>query len=1080
MAADQEPDIAEYLRMRRKGRAFARIQDYETFLSRVDAFFSLRALAEVRFREHPNTAYRRAGALPLDWSDIAETLRDSNRPPERLVARIARDRFADVDAIGRNLRKTLVRVREKVPVGRVQQLDAGCLRWLVRQPGRSAVEKAGLDQRVLGVVRQERFDTLENRVFKDFLLRCSDAADAYLREWGGKFHDHNTIIRVERFRRLCQSILRNEHFAGISGISQMPVPNYVLQQDSRYSKIWTDYTALVRQETVAERLWSRREEIDESYLKLSGVWPGWRSMPQTEGGHPFHTNPHAAFHSPIWFSPLDGRNPVLDNPFWRNSLALGASRPSKSEIPSVGNTRIVDLTGARIHRGLLVFGKRDNEKPHLQDFSRPNAEPPAAWLRLGQILAWAFGGRAMVPQSIPPDKTAETCLREYFEQLRAEIGGERWIVLVPDDWTPRNLEVLLSAVSGAIERSHVFLLWRSVAAALGALQQLDGAQDGDVVAVVDGQDDGSALVSLLELTDRGDGLLVPRRKSQRLHPDLFGRFPNRPTPTFNRYFAKPNDAPRTIPPDFVRQAYGFAGRADHVLVTGSLAHSPCSSSVKPPEGAVHGETFLEDGCRLFEQERARGRNIFFDELEGLFLVITRKAGIEQVAEAVPLVEPNDRFPGGAEYRSPEIRDFVLPSGEKELALYLSESKPSRTDPLKLSSTKIPKPSPEAERIVIRARLTPGQGLAECSFEFESGRLEKPVRLDLAAMKEPPRGEPRTIEEIEKRLPRGFPPDIPLVESSAELFAFVRSDLVRYTSGRGALQGDELDKARNVFVTRPIPSRPNAPVFDPRVHSPIDRLRRENVFGNAPGKGVPSEPLPTPDLFGARDDRFDVADFCSRLASDYTDSKRRGDEGERRKFAKLIAWTYRAQDASFAAFKSELLARYEASVRQDSPGFVPQEYTALANLFSDDDELRRLFAVSGNRLVRAANDRRNRIRWTHDARLLYNLLQFHPLATRHASNEGCERLMDALATLYVRRRAIPTTAGSVLRAMLFLLNRRRLSPTFFKRNDWDFDKEKPPSWIDRPLGFRKQDDLRCAFIAYVFGKGTLEGIPTDED
>ena len=308
---------------------------------------------------------------------------------------------------------------------------------------------------------------------------------------------------------------------------------------------------------------------------------------------------------------------------------------------------------------------------------------------------------------------------------------------------------------------------------------------------------------------------------------------------------------------------------------------------------------------------------------------------------------------------------------------------------------------------------------------------------------------------------------------------IQQPLFRYTEGTASLGGDELAKARNVFLTQPDENRPNAPIFDPRIHSPIDRLRRENVFGNDP-QNRNAAPPEIPDLFGASTSRFDPVAFFARLADDYDISKRRKDELERKKFARLIAWTYQADNPVFSRFKAELLSRYEASVREVTPGFVRQEYTALANLFSEDDALRRLFAIAGNRLVRAAADRGDRIRWTEDVRLLYNLLQFHPLATRYADDAACEKLMDALAVLYERRRNVAVTVGAVLRAMLFLLNRRRHSPNFFKRKDWDCDKEEPPSWIAKPLVFRKQDDLRCAFIAYVFGKGTLEGIPTDDD
>lgn len=1060
----QIPDISDYLRSRRRGREFERVPIYEKFLSRVDSFFSLRALAEERFSDHRNTAYRRQGSLPLSWTDIASVLRDANRPPERLIVRIAKARFSDVDGIGRNLRKVLVRVREKAPLGHVQQIDSACLRWLVRKPGRTAIEKAGSDQSILAVVREEQFDTLENRVFKDFLLRATAFASSYLDEWKHRFPAHETVLAVSRFRNLCLSTLAVPALVPVRSLDRFPQPNYVLQQDRRYSRIWNDYAKLVRQESAAERLWQRNDEIEESFQKLSGTWSGWRNTVSAEGGVPLHTNPRAAYETPLWFSEMDGRNPILDLPFWRNARKGEGEHRAECIFPRAGNSVIIDLTGSRIVRNLLVFGPRDNEKPHLQDWSHPNAEQPRAWLTIGQILAWSMGRSVQIPESLPRDKDARTCLREYFEQLRAVADGESWIVLVPDDWPARWLEQLLSAIP--MERSRVFLLWRSVAAALGALDSLDAPRAGDSVAVIDGQDDGSAIVTLLDLSETPDGL-VPRRKSQRLHPDLFDHFPNRPTPTVNKTFLKPNDHRPVVSSQFAINALSFAKSAHHLVLTGTFALTSVSKGQR--HDVVHGEEFLEHGCRLFVQKRNAGRIPYFDELEGLFLVIRKKAGIEDIAEAVALIEPNDCFPGGQECIGRENRDFSLDARQDTVRLYLSEQQPTRTSPLKLSLTTLPDPTETPERLVIHSRVTPGQGLAVCSFDFESGNLERPIRLDLSEMKDPAPAEPKNIQEIEQRLPRSFPPDIPCVEASEELFGFVRDRLCDYVSGAASLRGDELAKARYVLLTRPLPSRPDAVVYDPRIHSPIDRLRRENVFGNTKGKSVPHDSV-QPGLFSSVE--FEPSVFFRRLAKNYGEAVRNRNNAERLKVVRLVAWTYQADNILFNDLKGTLLRQYKKAELASSPHFSPQEYTALANLFDDADSLKQLISIAGNRISLAV--RHPTVSWSHDVRLLYNLLQFHPNALRMFETRSCEKLMDALERLYS---STPTQRGPILRTMLFLLNRRRFDSGFYQRN---WEESSPPNWISKPAPTPKLDGLRLAFIAYVCGKGTLDGLPRDED
>jgi hypothetical protein len=58
-----------------------------------------------------------------------------------------------------------------VPVGRVQEIDRRAMLWFARQPGETLADRAGDDQRVLAVAREENFDTLENRVLSECLDR---------------------------------------------------------------------------------------------------------------------------------------------------------------------------------------------------------------------------------------------------------------------------------------------------------------------------------------------------------------------------------------------------------------------------------------------------------------------------------------------------------------------------------------------------------------------------------------------------------------------------------------------------------------------------------------------------------------------------------------------------------------------------------------------------------------------------------------------------------------------------------------------------------------------------------------------
>jgi hypothetical protein len=159
-------------------------------------------------------------------------------------------------------------------VGRAQQLDAACLSWLIKRPGRTAIEKAGSAQEILAVVREESFDTLENRVLKDFLRRAGRACGDYLRE-NSNFRSSARYKSVEHFGRALGRYLQADVFDGVQSVSSISNPNYVLQHDEHYSTVWRAYQDLVRRQATLEHLfeWRFRAYRDIARLLLcSAVW----------------------------------------------------------------------------------------------------------------------------------------------------------------------------------------------------------------------------------------------------------------------------------------------------------------------------------------------------------------------------------------------------------------------------------------------------------------------------------------------------------------------------------------------------------------------------------------------------------------------------------------------------------------------------------------------------------------------------------------------------------------------------------------------------------------------------------------
>ncbi len=152
----------------------------------------------------------------------------------------------------------LRRSREFQKIAKIQEIDPACLRWLARQPGRDVYERAGSRQQLLGIVRKEDTDTLENRVVKDLLHRarveCANYTSIYR-----DFQNQERVRLVQKFRR---QIINWEKTSGIGAAKRLtgPVqPNYVLLHENKYRKLWDAYQLLLSQQKQKDDIWKWRD-----------------------------------------------------------------------------------------------------------------------------------------------------------------------------------------------------------------------------------------------------------------------------------------------------------------------------------------------------------------------------------------------------------------------------------------------------------------------------------------------------------------------------------------------------------------------------------------------------------------------------------------------------------------------------------------------------------------------------------------------------------------------------------------------------------------------------------------------------
>lgn len=234
----------------------------------------LRALSEVEDDEetldyHVNG--RRMIATCIPWERLVEQWcieRDADDPRMDIIVRHAATLQSVVEGLASRPRLVLKRIRERQPVSRVQELDAACLQWFVRQPGWTVAEKAGSRQTILAVARQGTFDTLENKVFHDYLGRAAMAATSYS-SLHRALRRSARVASVERYGRQCRQLGHVLEEAGV-GLPPPPVvPNYVLQQDARYRQVWKAYKELLRRETEVDDVWRWQARLWAEFCRLS-------------------------------------------------------------------------------------------------------------------------------------------------------------------------------------------------------------------------------------------------------------------------------------------------------------------------------------------------------------------------------------------------------------------------------------------------------------------------------------------------------------------------------------------------------------------------------------------------------------------------------------------------------------------------------------------------------------------------------------------------------------------------------------------------------------------------------------------
>ncbi|NIA10367.1 MAG: DUF2357 domain-containing protein [Nitrospiraceae bacterium] len=1014
-------DLRNYLR-----KTTGEDQEFDKFLHQVDVIIKLRLSAEQQYKSAPHLAYSRRSALPLDWKRIYDILYPGTQsPPESLITSIARSCVNETESLIGNMRKVLLREREKVSLGMVQQVDPHCLRWLSKQPGRNAIEKAGTRQKILAIVRRENFNTLENRVFKDFLARTYRESVLYLQANESYFNGHPTINRVKRLRQLCAKGLQEQILETVSGITKLPTPNYVLRQERRYAKIWKAYCELLKQAHIAERLWLKKDELNTAYEDL-----------HREAN--IHINSKAKYRCPIWFNPPDGRKALLDQPFYLNDFYLEPIPCINPPVfPSSRGDVVIDLTGQQPDYDLLIYGRHKNAKPYLQNYSRPSIEDLQ-----GSNHVFL---RDLLKEANADNDNVRTMLCHYFEQLKGKIGGNRWFVLIPDDWDAFWQEAIIKSIP--LARSDIFLLWRSVAATIGVLEQLNSPSGDQTVAIIDIQQGGVVRLSTIFLVESNTGEgIIPQRKSYMRHKNLYNtlsttlQLGNRVSERDAFLFGHQDSF--IMNSSQFKEIYSFCQEADHtVLINNIGAHIENSKWISQSNWLTVNADTVHHGVRRFIQQRDAGQVPYYDELEALSLIVQTEA--EQIV-AKTLVPANEHCPGGQEIVTDTLRRAaVLRSHSTHVDLYLCMGDAKPTSPLKKKKHDFLEMLEEDHALDLSARITPGQGMAVVTVM--SNFLREPIELDfLQGMED----SGLTIADLENRVDRSFPPDAPYVESDFHLWHEVKYDIQKYLAGRIEPEGKWFAKARGKYAFNP----------PPKDAGPLERLRRINVFGNREG-------------YQSQFD-CDRQKIFSKLSRDFNTLQGKPHD----EVTRLIAWTYASHESGFYPARKEALTHlldYAEKKTTKAPGF-PQ-ITLCANLCVTPKE----WALCLKAIELRIKDQSNSI--TRDFYLLYNLLQFHPtliFETGYHLNDCCWKIARYIPFWYKASVNKQNTIGYILKSILYLLRCRRFDGKKFLSKAHEPKRYEQFSKCLSARVHPKHEKLRKLTKKYLDNKGTIDGLPVD--
>jgi hypothetical protein len=194
----------------------------------------------------------------------------SKEPTMSPIVKQARTLRNVVDRLDKSPRRILRRVHRQVSLSRVQEIDRRAMVLLFRAPGQTVVEQGGDRQRIMAVVREDNFNTLENRVLMSYAGLANEVARAYAPS-NLKRSLRGREIEVRSFGKRCKTLADDFQGLGVNEALPDVTPNFVLQNNANYHAIWEAWRELLRRRRMLDDLWRWQTQSWEEFCALALV-----------------------------------------------------------------------------------------------------------------------------------------------------------------------------------------------------------------------------------------------------------------------------------------------------------------------------------------------------------------------------------------------------------------------------------------------------------------------------------------------------------------------------------------------------------------------------------------------------------------------------------------------------------------------------------------------------------------------------------------------------------------------------------------------------------------------------------------